>query len=84
MGATTILQVGYPDNIEELKFELVDNISETEKKKDELLQVVKYYKKLREKEEITPETEQIISNVVNKTKDIIKININNKAAIISE
>ena len=71
MGATTILQVGYPDNIEELKFELVDNISETEKKKDELLQVVKYYKKLREKEEITPETEQIISNVVNKTKDII-------------
>lgn len=71
MGATTVLQVGYPENLEDLKDEIVDKISLTEKKKDELLQVVRYYKKMNNDGEISNETEQIIRNVVAKTRDII-------------
>ena len=71
ISSTTVLQVGYPENLEDLKDEIVDKISLTEKKKDELLQVVRYYKKMNNDGEISNETEQIIRNVVAKTRDII-------------
>ena len=75
MGTSTVLQVGYPDNISDVLDEYVDNIKTTKKKRDEVLKVVKFYKdKIKDKEvskEVSKEEAQIIKNVVRKAKDLM-------------
>ena len=70
MGSNTVLQVGYPENFQDILDNLVHEISIAEEKKDEILQVIKYYKKNYNKDTMTKEEKIKIKKVIQKSKEI--------------
>lgn len=71
MGSNTVLQVGYPENIDEIIDGLVYEISVIEEKKDEILQVIRYYKNSYKDKEIPKELIVKIKTIIDKSKEII-------------
>lgn len=71
MGSNTVLQVGYPENIDEIIDGLVDEISSTEEKKDDILQVIRFYKNSLKDKEITKELAIKIKQLIEKSKEIV-------------
>ena len=71
MGSNTLLRVGYPEHIEDMLDDLVQDISTIVERKDEILQVIRYYKNNYNEETITREEEIKIKEVIQKSKEII-------------
>ena len=71
MGSNTVLQVGYPENIDEIIEGLVAEISTTEEKKDDILQVIRYYKNNLKDKEISNEMVNKVKQIIDKSKEII-------------
>lgn len=71
MGSNTVLQVGYPENIDEIIDRLVSEISITEEKKDDILQVIRYYKNSLKDKEVPNELVIKVKKIIDKSKEII-------------
>ncbi len=71
MGANTVLQVGYPEDFDDIIDELVSEISTTEEKKDDILQVIRYYKNNMKDKEVPNELVIKVKNIIEKSKEIV-------------